>query len=331
MFYVEKNHFFKKNIERFLFPKSHPPEKSIFFCEKKMDSKPACKCMDLAKYDADVVEVKSMDVLCSNSLQHVHRISMRRKSDDKPSIVVVKYGRTGNEMILLEFLDRHIPNDKPHCRLLRSLSSDIMIMENGPLDLHDFFAFGRCVLKPQLSLAYRLQILKSIIEQVVKLHDVNVAHFDLSLENCLWSDTQQKIYIIDYEFATVLDPLRQYHFNTNRYDKCYCGKEGTMATEMRFRLPGNGFKCDVYALGIMALEILTCCLFSLRETDCDDIDNGKVDVVVARCLPDNVAHVFETTPHLKNFVTMCTQSQKTRPDHARFLLQHPLFDLTTTP
>lgn len=80
------------------------------------------------------------------------------------------------------------------------------------------------------------------------MHSQLICHRDLKLENILVSD-RQRIKIIDFGFGirTPEDVLL----------KIYCGTSSFMAPEIIRKNDYNGFKADIWALGVVLYVMLT--------------------------------------------------------------------------
>lgn len=89
---------------------------------------------------------------------------------------------------------------------------------------------------------------RQIAEAMRYMHSNLICHRDLKLENILVSD-KQKIKIIDFGFG-IRTPE-----DVNL--KIFCGTSSYMAPEIVRKQEYNGFKADVWALGVVLHVMLT--------------------------------------------------------------------------
>jgi serine/threonine protein kinase len=93
------------------------------------------------------------------------------------------------------------------------------------------------------------EYLKQFLTGVYHLHQLNVAHLDLSLENVLLSPDQSKVMIIDFGLAIKCPQGSMIPPNP-------VGKLQYMAPEVYSRQSYNPFKADVWSCGVMILAAL---------------------------------------------------------------------------
>ena len=89
-------------------------------------------------------------------------------------------------------------------------------------------------------------IFKSIIDEVIVIHNHNYAHRDLKTENIMLDDSFN-VKICDYGFAIK---------NSNSIQS-YCGTNGYLAPELLMNLPFNGQANDIFALGVILFVLVT--------------------------------------------------------------------------
>lgn len=83
---------------------------------------------------------------------------------------------------------------------------------------------------------------KSLVESMSYLHQKGVGHRDLKPENLLL-DSELKLKLIDFGFATVLDP--------KKLNKTSLGTEKYMAPEILYKKAYDAKKADVFAAGVI--------------------------------------------------------------------------------
>lgn len=95
--------------------------------------------------------------------------------------------------------------------------------------------------------------LKQLSDCLKYLHSANknkdsIVHRDLKLENIVIDD-RHNVKLIDFGFATATYPGEKL--------KTHCGTPSYMAPELCQRREYDGYKTDVWALGIIAFVMLT--------------------------------------------------------------------------
>lgn len=101
------------------------------------------------------------------------------------------------------------------------------------------------------------RIFKQILQAIEHLHERNVCHRDIKLENILLDD-DDNVKIIDFGFATC--------FSHDKKAKIFCGTPSYMAPEIVNRVEYAGPPVDIWALGVL-LYILICGNYPFRAQD----------------------------------------------------------------
>ena len=101
-------------------------------------------------------------------------------------------------------------------------------------------------------------IFTKILKGVQACHNANICHRDLKMENILF-DEQFNPKIYDFGFAT---------FNENSL-KDFLGTKSYAAPEILFHRPYDGFKADIFSLGVVLFTIVTC-KFGFLQATIDD-------------------------------------------------------------
>lgn len=153
-------------------------------------------------------------------------------------------------------------------------------------------------------------IFKKLLCAVAILHNNNICHRDIKLENVMYNKEIHKLKLIDFGFAASA--------NENVLHTDCCGSIHYAAPEVIKRIPYDGKKADVWSLGII-LFVLLSGLFPF-----DDISNRTeiiFDKIVAGefFLPSFLSS--EVSPLLRS---MLQKDPKKRPD-VNEILNHPWF------
>jgi len=168
----------------------------------------------------------------------------------------------------------------------------------------DLFEF--LVQQPEKLLESRVQVIfKSIVESLSKVHQLGICHLDLSLENVLLSETGE-IRIGDFGVArSVGEP----HGSGNTR----VGKPKYMAPEIAADMQYDGFKADVYSLGV----VLFCLMYGVHPYDAPSWDNVSFALIEAGCFQDVLAlNQFKglRSPQVKELLSMMLAPEDERCD-----------------
>jgi len=110
---------------------------------------------------------------------------------------------------------------------------------NELFDLVDQFPYG----VPEVLC---MKILRQIFVAIAHLHRNNIAHRDLKLENILYNATTEQIKVIDFGFASTTE---------NKLED-YCGSIHYISPQILNKVPFDGKKADVWALGVISFALL---------------------------------------------------------------------------
>lgn len=148
------------------------------------------------------------------------------------------------------------------------------------------------------------KILKDVIQGLVYLHDQNIIHHDLKLENFLIG-ADGKVKIADFGLSTLLE---------SKYDKIcsYCGTPCYMSPEI-IENENHGFEIDIWAIGVCAFIMLTGEQPFGKEGICEQIK--KCDY----CFPFGIQLSYEA----RDFIMSILRIDPERRPKAKDLLNHP--------
>ena len=92
-------------------------------------------------------------------------------------------------------------------------------------------------------------LFKDILQCVKECHSRNVVHLDLKLENIMFNK-HYEVKLCDFGFAQEIN-------NDNKLIETFVGTESYSAPEIIMRQPFNGYKADVFSLGVILFIMLT--------------------------------------------------------------------------
>ena len=149
-----------------------------------------------------------------------------------------------NELKILKLLDhKNIIKLYDH---IHGERMEFLIMENGPQKMLNDFSKNY---HHQKILEYEAKIIfQQIVEAVDYLHDINIIHRDLKMQNILINE-KFEIKLIDFGFANF--------YNKKKKFNVYCGTPSYMAPELACRIPYDGKASDVWSLGVLLYIMLT--------------------------------------------------------------------------
>jgi len=151
-----------------------------------------------------------------------------------------------------------------------------------------------------------MKILRQIFVAVDHLHRNNIAHRDLKLENILYNSKTEKIKIIDFGFASTTE---------SKLDD-YCGSIHYISPQILNKVPFDGKKADVWALGVIAYALLAVKFPFDDEND----DQSNIFFQIRRGL-------FDVPPHFSNLARsfveeLLNPNEEARPS-VEDCLDHP--------
>jgi len=161
-----------------------------------------------------------------------------------------------------------------------------------------------------------LRILRQIFVSVNLLHQNDVAHRDLKLENIMYDQNNKRMRLIDFGFA-VPTARTQHGEREWIYHTKQCGSLHYVAPEIVRQVPYEASKVDVWALGVLTATLLT------GEFPFDHADE--------QVLFDQITTAsFSLPPHVspagKSFIRAMLHPQPEMRPSVASLLTHPWWD-----
>ena len=157
-----------------------------------------------------------------------------------------------------------------------------------------------------------IKILKDVINGLIYLHNNDIVHYDLKLENYLM-DSNGKVKIADFGLST---------FSKNEEGTKFlaCGTPNYMSPEVLRRLDREqSYKADIWAIGISAYIMLTGKGPFEGKTRDETFNNIK------KCqfeFPNDI----EISPEAKDFITSILKEDPLKRPTAKELLNHPFLN-----
>lgn len=248
-----------------------------------------------------------------NHRNHIHPVKIMYKNGNRLK-AIFKTTKSKQEVLILELLNFLFQGNvkRPHIRMIDKMERlenqcTTIILEQGPMSVHSLLEQVRCF-------ALSNHILYSIVEKVNLLHQNEIAHLDLCIDNILFENNEA--FLIDFEFSALLPSDSLFHFTSNLP---LFGKYNYMSKERKQKLSWNGFQEDIYAIGIIACLLFFDCFPYNNDDNLDFTILEKKAQKYARYsfrCSDDIEQVLQ-------FIKLTTSDH--RPYHASKLLSHPIF------
>jgi len=213
---------------------------------------------------------------------------------------------------------KHFSHSEDFVRLLDVIEKEdelcfvTELVEGG--DLHDYCSTYASGVPERIG----KWIFHKVLTTVDHLHQQDVCHLDIKLENIMYNKQTRKAKLIDFGFASETVELSTEGTKIDKLQTTYCGSVHYAPPEIVKRTPYNGTCADVWSLGIL-LFVLLSGLFPF-----DDSRNG-VEFIFDKI----VAGSFFTPSHLSTDASDLLQSMlqidpSKRPS-VQQILKHPWF------
>jgi len=132
-----------------------------------------------------------------------------------------------------------------------------------------------------------------ILNGLAHIHNNNIAHRDIKLENIL-IDNKGRVYVIDLGLCAFVED--------GKLCRDWCGSDNYLAPEIVRRIPYNGFKADVFSTGVVLFALLfgVFPFENLRVNGVQSLRTLKVrfpsDVKVSSSAKDLLLKMLEDSP-----------------------------------
>jgi len=165
-------------------------------------------------------------------------------------------------------------------------------------------------------------IFHRVLKSVDNLHDKDLCHLDLKLENVMYNKQSRKTKLIDFGFASETAEYNDEGEKTVKLQSQYCGSVHYAPPEIVKRTPYNGKAADVWSLGIL-LFVLLSGLFPFNDP------NHRVDVIFDQIVAGKFFMPrFLSTDAQDLLKSMLKQEPSKRPS-VKSLLKHPWFSVVS--
>lgn len=178
-----------------------------------------------------------------------------------------------------------------------------LVMEMAPgCDLYTYLAKDDIKLDENICRIVGRQLASALCY----MHEQQIVHRDLKLENIMYDESTMKVKIIDFGLSGFL--------GGKNFLMKFCGTEGYIAPEIHRQQPYDG-RVDMWSLGIMFYEMLTGILPDITPT-CNDIE----EVVKIHL---QLTDITNTSTHLQSMLASLLQPEPSKRLNSFRLCQHP--------
>jgi len=282
----------------------------------------------------------SSPVINTTSAQYV--VSPQVLGEGSNSRVHYGWNKTTGQKVALKIVDRASLNVDEICQLhkeaqiLRKLSSDgrsddflrlydvinqdnqiclvTELIEGG--ELHDY-----CTDFPG-GVPERIGkwIFQKVLTSVDHLHDQDVCHLDLKLENIMYNKDTRKVKLIDFGFAAETTEYNDEGTKVEKLQKNYCGSVHYAPPEIVKRTPYNGKTADVWSLGVL-LFVLLSGLFPFDDS------HNRVEFIFDKIVAAEFFAPSFLSTDAKDILKMMLHPDPNKRPSVRTLLKHPWFSV----
>ena len=177
-------------------------------------------------------------------------------------------------------------------------------------ELHDYLLDNKIVSYNALK-----TLCKKILVAVNELHENNICHLDLKLENIMVDEKSEAVKLIDFGFAELTsDESNQ---EKERMLNKYRGSIHYSAPEIVKNVPYDGKKADIWSLGVL-FYILIAKQFPFPGEDTSD--------VASQILRNPITFSRQFQPQMIQLIESMTIRDPTKRPSIKYLLQLPLFN-----
>lgn len=236
---------------------------------------------------------------------------------DKSVLTVEESVQLKRESQLLNKI-KHFPHSDDFVRLLDVIEKEdelclvTELVEGG--DLHDYCSSFASGVPERIG----KWIFHKVLSTVDHLHQQDICHLDLKLENIMYNKETRKAKLIDFGFASETSEVLTDGSKVDKLQTSYCGSIHYAAPEIVKRTPYNGKSADVWSLGIL-LFVLLSGLFPFDDSRC------RVEFIFDKI----AAGSFFTPRHLStdasDLLQSILQSDPNKRPTVSQILKHPWF------
>ena len=175
-----------------------------------------------------------------------------------------------------------------------------IILENASNgELYNYIYYAKSGLNERLSKL----IFQKILQGIQSLHNIGICHRDLKMQNILVNENFIPK-ICDFGFATM---------NNNHLNDCL-GTIRYAAPEILKNKPYDGFKTDIFSLGVVLLTLVTCKFGFLKAESSDRYYNFIAEKKIAKYWKELKGIIPDISKELKSlYIKMVSFQPKERP------------------
>ena len=165
----------------------------------------------------------------------------------------------------------------------RTFKSYIIFELASKGELNKYFNYK----KTELNEKYCKFIFFNIIKAIQSLHNSGICHRDIKLNNILFDGENYNIKISDFGYSSYIND-----YQNLKYIKV--GTKYYMAPEISTNLPYDGIKADIFSLGVLLFNLVTCKFgFYEAKINSKNISNNKNKTLYEYIKDKNIKDYWE--------------------------------------
>jgi len=165
----------------------------------------------------------------------IKRLPKDKSSDQEDILNEINAGRILNHRNVAKFVEHFSTNEFAYLVFERIYGSDLFHI----IEKRNFTPFNERDVRT---------IFKQILKAIKHSHDNGIVHRDIKLENILMDSSSGRVTVIDFGLCDIVPPGQQ--------SQKFCGSLDYVAPEVVSKRHYDGFKADVYSLGIVLYTLM---------------------------------------------------------------------------
>lgn len=165
----------------------------------------------------------------------IKRLPKDKGSDHEDILNEIHAGRVLNHRNVAKFVEHFSTNEYAYLVFERIYGSDLFHL----IEKRNFTPFNERDVR---------NIFKQILKAIKHSHDNGIVHRDIKLENILMDTTTGRVTVIDFGLCDIVPPGQE--------SQKFCGSLDYVAPEVVSKRNYDGFKADVFSLGIVLYTLM---------------------------------------------------------------------------
>jgi len=190
--------------------------------------------------------------------QRESRLPIAVKKIQAKNLTKVRKTRIMNEIAIMNQICKLPDHDKYFVTLLDAFSDDLANAFIVTKFIEGQELYKIATAHPTgLSERVVRQMMRQILLAVHVLHQNDIAHRDIKLENIIFDKDSKRLKLIDFGFATKTSSINSNGNKVQNSSSLFCGSVHYVAPEIVLEQPHDSKKVDIWALGVLAYTLFT--------------------------------------------------------------------------